>query len=135
MRRAPTRPNSPRDIGVGEVNPRAIQPDTASKSKVRQTIRLAIAGLLSSSDVDRKRRSGGSPLTVAVATADADDAADVKYSGQCASSLSEWLGNHNSANADSSRRPFRATLIRDFPQPPLRILWKARVERGEFFVG
>src|SRR6516225_4258707 len=43
MRRAPTRPNSPRDIGVGEVNPRAIQPDTASKSKVRQTIRLAIA--------------------------------------------------------------------------------------------
>src|SRR5437899_12541381 len=43
IRRAPTRPNSPRDIGVGEVRPREIQPETASKSKVRQTMRLAMA--------------------------------------------------------------------------------------------
>ena len=37
MRAAPTTPNSPRDMGVGVVSPRAIQPDTVSKSKVRQT--------------------------------------------------------------------------------------------------
>src|SRR5262252_8021241 len=46
IRRAPTRPNSPRDIGVGEVKPRAIQGETASKSKVRQTMRQAMAMML-----------------------------------------------------------------------------------------
>ena len=38
MRRAPTRPNSPRDSGVGVVMPRAMKPDWVSKSKVRQTM-------------------------------------------------------------------------------------------------
>src|SRR5215475_8602259 len=46
IRRAPTRPNSPRDIGVGEVKPRAIQGETASKSKVRQTMRRAMTMML-----------------------------------------------------------------------------------------
>src|SRR4051812_6943388 len=31
-------PNSPREIGLGEVMPRAIQPEIASKSNVRQTM-------------------------------------------------------------------------------------------------
>ena len=38
MRCAPVSPNSPRDIGVCEVMPRAMKPDCVSKSKVRQTI-------------------------------------------------------------------------------------------------
>ena len=38
MRRAPTRPNSPRETGVGVVMPRAVKPDQTSKSKVRQAI-------------------------------------------------------------------------------------------------
>jgi hypothetical protein len=39
MRGAPTwGPNSPLEIGLGEVIPRAIQPEIASKSNVRQTI-------------------------------------------------------------------------------------------------
>src|SRR5260221_10956785 len=37
MRSAPTAPNSPCEIGVGVVMPRAIQSDSASKSKVRHT--------------------------------------------------------------------------------------------------
>src|SRR5947209_11295403 len=37
MRGTATAPNSPREIGVGEVSPRAIMPDMASKSKVMQT--------------------------------------------------------------------------------------------------
>jgi hypothetical protein len=41
-RRAPTSPNSPRDIGDGVTRPRAMKPDTASKSNVRQAIRFAI---------------------------------------------------------------------------------------------
>ena len=42
IRSAPTTPNSPREIGVGVVMPRAIQPDKASKSNVRQTIWVAM---------------------------------------------------------------------------------------------
>ena len=38
MRCAPTRPNSPRESGVGVVMPRAMKPDWVSKSKVRQTM-------------------------------------------------------------------------------------------------
>src|SRR3954462_10725604 len=39
MRGTPTcGPNSPREIGLGEVMPREIQPEIASKSNVRQTI-------------------------------------------------------------------------------------------------
>ncbi len=38
MRCAPTRPNSPRDSGVGVVMPREMKPDWVSKSKVRQTM-------------------------------------------------------------------------------------------------
>jgi hypothetical protein len=38
MRGTATRPNSPREIGVGVVNPRAMKPVIASKSKVRQTM-------------------------------------------------------------------------------------------------
>ena len=38
MRRAPTRPNSPRESGVGVVMPRAMKPDWVSKSKVRHTM-------------------------------------------------------------------------------------------------
>jgi len=34
-------PNSPREIGVGDVMPREIKPDIASKSNVKQTICLA----------------------------------------------------------------------------------------------
>src|SRR5690348_9424315 len=41
-RSAPTTPNSPREIGVGEVSPREMKPDKASKSKVRQTMCRAI---------------------------------------------------------------------------------------------
>src|SRR5437660_6455276 len=41
MRAAPITPNSPRDIGVGVVMPRAIQPDIASKSKLMQTMWFA----------------------------------------------------------------------------------------------
>ena len=37
-RSAPTAPNSPREIGVGVVWPRAMNSDKASKSNVRQTI-------------------------------------------------------------------------------------------------
>src|SRR5689334_20144735 len=37
MRSAPTAPNSPCEIGVGEVIPRASQSESASKSNVRQT--------------------------------------------------------------------------------------------------
>src|SRR5665213_975159 len=37
MRGAAAAPNSPRDIGVGLVKPRAIIPDIASKSKLMQT--------------------------------------------------------------------------------------------------
>jgi hypothetical protein len=35
-------PNSPREIGPGVVIPRAIHPESASKSKVRDAIALAI---------------------------------------------------------------------------------------------
>ncbi len=42
MRRAPTAPNSPREMGVGDVAPRKIEDDMASKSKVRQTRRRGI---------------------------------------------------------------------------------------------
>ena len=42
IRFAPTTPNSPREIGVGVVMPRAAQPDIASKSKVRQAIYLVM---------------------------------------------------------------------------------------------
>jgi len=38
MRPTPTTPNSPRETGVGVVNPRAVRPDHASKSNVAQTI-------------------------------------------------------------------------------------------------
>ena len=38
MRRAPTRPNSPRESAVGVVMPRAMNPDCVSKSKLRQTM-------------------------------------------------------------------------------------------------
>ena len=38
MRRAPVRPNSPRESGVGLVMPRAMKPDWVSKSNVRQTM-------------------------------------------------------------------------------------------------
>ncbi|MNC90400.1 hypothetical protein D3C83_64920 [compost metagenome] len=34
-------PNSPRDMGVGDVMPRAIHPDIASKSKVRHAMCFA----------------------------------------------------------------------------------------------
>src|SRR5271170_1017388 len=37
MRAEATTPNSPREIGVGVVMPREMNPDRASKSKVRQT--------------------------------------------------------------------------------------------------
>ena len=44
-RGAPTRgPNSPREIQPGEVWPRAMKPEMPSKSKVRQTICLAMGG-------------------------------------------------------------------------------------------
>jgi hypothetical protein len=46
-------PNSPREIGEGEVIPREIQPEMASKSKVRQTMCLLIRATLADS---------GSPL-------------------------------------------------------------------------
>ena len=42
MRAVPTTPNSPREIGVGERAPWEMKPETASKSKVRQAICLAI---------------------------------------------------------------------------------------------
>ena len=38
MRRTPIAPNSPREIGVGDVRPQAIMPLMASKSKVRQAM-------------------------------------------------------------------------------------------------
>ena len=38
IRCAPIMPNSPRDIGVGVILPRAMWPDITSKSKVRHTI-------------------------------------------------------------------------------------------------
>ena len=38
IRGAATRPNSPRDSGVGVVMPRAMKADWVSKSKVRQTM-------------------------------------------------------------------------------------------------
>jgi hypothetical protein len=42
MRSAPTRPNSPRETGVGVDRPRAVQPDQTSKSKVRQAMCLGM---------------------------------------------------------------------------------------------
>jgi hypothetical protein len=61
IRRAPIRPNSPRDMGVGVVRPRAIQIETASKSKVRQTIRLGILTLrsLKTKTADKRTCSSG----------------------------------------------------------------------------
>src|SRR3982074_2788986 len=45
MRAAPITPNSPRDTGVGVVMPRAIQPESASKSKLMQTMCFAMRAL------------------------------------------------------------------------------------------
>ncbi len=45
IRSAPTMPNSPREIGVGVVMPRATQPAITSKSKVRQAICLDMSQL------------------------------------------------------------------------------------------
>ena len=46
MRAEAKTPNSPRDRGVGVVQPLEIKPDSVSKSKVRQTKnRSAVAGV------------------------------------------------------------------------------------------
>ncbi len=49
IRAAPMMPNSPREIGVGVVMPRATQPDIASRSKVRHAMcrEIALAPLAS----------------------------------------------------------------------------------------
>src|SRR5262249_37641798 len=49
IRRAPIRPNSPRESAVGLVMPRAMKPDCVSKSKLRQTM---WRGTLPSRNVD-----------------------------------------------------------------------------------
>src|ERR1700716_2142908 len=58
---ATSAPNSPRDTGVGDVMPRAINPDIASKSNVKQTICLAMTFSVSISRTaafGRYRRAG-----------------------------------------------------------------------------
>src|SRR5579885_2268582 len=57
MRGAATTPNSPREIGVGVVMPRAMKPEIASKSKVRQTICRGMAW--GSSRQERITAAGG----------------------------------------------------------------------------
>src|SRR5216683_1086536 len=46
MRAAPITPNSPRDSGVGVVMPRAIQPESASKSKLMQAMCFAMGSMI-----------------------------------------------------------------------------------------
>src|SRR5882724_12509378 len=63
IRRAPTRPNSPRESGVGVVMPRAMKPDWVSKSNVRHTMWRgncsSAAGFVAW--VERKRNPGMLP--------------------------------------------------------------------------